>query len=79
MRDTSETHVHSGATNASELLWGILWRSVIWETVTGTVLGGLYGCAILLVLFFPVVGGGAGVRWAPTIVIVAGVLGAIPG
>jgi hypothetical protein len=79
MRDTSETHVHSGASNASELLWGILWRSVIWETITGTVLGGLYGCAILLVLFFPVVGGGAGVRWAPTIVIVAGVLGAIPG
>jgi hypothetical protein len=79
MRETSETRVHSGASDASELLWGILWRSVIWETVTGAVLGGLYGCVILLVVFIPVVGGGAGVRWAPTIVIVMAISGAIPG
>jgi WD domain, G-beta repeat/Anaphase-promoting complex subunit 4 WD40 domain len=79
MRETSETHVHSKSSIPSELLWGILWRSVIWETVTGAVLGGLYGCAILLVMFIPVVGGGAGVRWAPTIVIVMAISGAIPG
>jgi hypothetical protein len=57
----------------------MLWRSVLWDTATGTILGGLYGCAILTVMFIAVLGGGAGVRWAPTIVIVVGISGAIPG
>ena len=29
------------------LLWSIVWRSVLWYTVTGAVLGGLYGCSVV--------------------------------
>jgi hypothetical protein len=34
------------------LLWGVFWRSVLWYTVAGAVLGGLYGCAIIAVARF---------------------------
>ena len=34
------------------LFWGILWRSVVWYTVAGAVLGGLYGCAVVVASFF---------------------------
>ena len=34
------------------LLWGVFWRSVLWYTVAGAVLGGMYGCAIIAVAMF---------------------------
>src|ERR671933_344953 len=36
----------------SALLWGILWRSVVWYTGAGAVLGGLYGCAVVVCSLF---------------------------
>jgi hypothetical protein len=36
----------------SALFWGIIWRSVVWYTAAGAVLGGLYGCAVVVSAFF---------------------------
>lgn len=36
----------------SGLIWGIIWRSVLWYTVAGVVLGGLYGCVTIAVAMF---------------------------
>ena len=47
MAEEHETHIGTSA-----LFWGILWRSVVWYTVAGAVLGGLYGCAVVVSAFF---------------------------
>src|SRR5215203_2214697 len=36
----------------SRLYWGIFWRSVLWYTVAGMVLGGLYGCVTIALAMF---------------------------
>jgi hypothetical protein len=45
----------------TRLVWGMVWRSVLWYTVAGAVLGGLYGCSfIALAIFAFDAGDGAG-------------------
>ena len=42
-----------GRTDKTTLLfWGLLWRSVVWYTLAGAVLGGFYGCAFVAVSVF---------------------------
>ena len=36
----------------ASLMWGIFWRSVVWYTATGAVLGGLYGCSFIALAIF---------------------------
>lgn len=33
-------------------IWGVLWRSLLWYTAAGAVLGGLHGCAIWPIVIF---------------------------
>ncbi len=46
------THRQDADLSPWGLLWGVFWRSVLWYTVAGAVLGGLYGCAIIAVAMF---------------------------
>jgi hypothetical protein len=41
-----------GVSRPSGLIWGIFWRSVLWYTVAGVVLGGLYGCVSVALAMF---------------------------
>jgi hypothetical protein len=50
-----------GVNRLSRLIWGIVWRSVLWYTVAGAVLGGLYGCSVVALAVFSFdAGDGAG-------------------
>lgn len=44
---------------AARVAWGILWRSVVWYTAAGAVLGAFYGCAFLAAALLLVGAGGA--------------------
>ena len=46
------TYQQEAYLSSQGLLWGIFWRSVLWYTATGMVLGGLYGCAFVAVAMF---------------------------
>ncbi|MGI8911285.1 MAG: hypothetical protein ACR2JR_12140, partial [Rubrobacteraceae bacterium] len=67
----------------ASLMWGMVWRSVLWYTVAGAVLGGLYGCSfIALAIFSFDAGDGAGDLpvWAiRMMVIFCGVAGFVAG
>jgi hypothetical protein len=67
----------------ASLMWGIFWRSVVWYTATGAVLGGLYGCSfVALAIFSFDAGDGAGdvPVWAiRMMVIFCGVAGFVAG
>jgi hypothetical protein len=67
----------------ASLMWGIFWRSVVWYTATGAVLGGLYGCSFVsLAIFSFDAGDGAGdvPVWAiRMMVIFCGVAGFVAG
>jgi hypothetical protein len=77
------THRQDADLSPWGLLWGVFWRSVLWYTVAGAVLGGLYGCAIIAVAIFSFdAGDGAGDLpvWAiRMIVIFCGVAGFVAG
>ena len=62
------------------LFWGILWRSVVWYTVAGAVLGGLYGCAVVVSSFFTPVLHETGWVWAlRTLVFICAAVGSVVG